>query len=258
MSKNYEFVRTRQVDDGVLHVELHRPQVLNALHAPAHEELAEIFDDFEQDASLRVAIISGSDRAFCSGNDMKWQAAGGSMARPSTGFAGLTLRHRRTKPVIAAVHGEAFGGGCEIVLSADLAIAAEGSRFGLTEVRYGLVPLAGVHLLPRRVARKDAMWLLLTGRVIQAEEARRIGLINEVVSVDKLTARAAEVARWIVGASPQAVSACMEMVNDGLEVDDVAQAMSAPSPALDRLRASEDFLEGPKAFAEGRKPNWKA
>lgn len=256
MSMAHEFVRVN-ASNGILHVELNRPERLNALHAPAHAELAAIFDAFEQDPTLRVAIISGAGRAFCAGNDLKWQAAGGSMARPSTGFAGLTLRHNRTKPVIAAVHGEAFGGGCEIVLSADLAIAADSARFGLTEVRYGLVPLAGVHLLPRRVGLKDAMWMLLTGRVMAAEEACRIGLLNEVVAPEHLMARTTEVAQMIVNASPQAISACMEMVHDGLTESDVIKAMSAPSAALERLRASADFIEGPKAFAEGRKPQWK-
>ena len=254
---SHEFVQTSQ-EGGVLTVVLNRPYRLNALHAPAHVELAEVFDAFEHDANLRVAIIRGTGRAFCAGNDLKWQAEGGSMERPTSGFAGLTLRHDRTKPVIAEVNGLAFGGGCEIVLAADLAVAASSARFGLTEVRYGLVPLAGLHHLPRRVALKDAMYMLLTGRVISSAEALRMGMINEVVPDDQVAERALTHAKWIVEASPQAIAACMELIRQSLGFQDVAEAMSAPAPALDRLRAGEDFAEGPRAFAEGRKPKWVA
>jgi len=251
----YEFVETHR-DGAVLTVVLSRPERLNALHAPAHVELAEVFDKFEQDPTLRAAIIRGTGRAFCAGNDLKWQAQGGSMERPATGFAGLTLRHNRTKPVIVEVNGLAFGGGCEIVLAADLAVVAASARFGLTEVRYGLVPLAGLHLLPRRIALKDAMYMLLTGRVISSAEALRMGLVNEVVPDEQVTERAQTYAKWIVEASPQAIAACMELIRQGLRFQDVSEAMTAPAPALEKLRAGEDFAEGPRAFAEGRKPKW--
>ena len=253
----YQFVQIHRNGPG-LTVVLHRPERLNALHAPAHLELAQVFDDFERDPALRVAVIRGTGRAFCAGNDLKWQAQGGSMDRPSSGFAGLTLRHNRAKPVIAEVNGLAYGGGCEIVLASDLAVGAESARFGLTEVRYGLVPLAGVHLLPRRVALKDAMFMLLTGRVILSTEALRMGLINEVVSDAQVTERAQAYAQWIVEASPQAIAACMELVRQGLRFQDVSEAMTARAPALEKMRAGEDFAEGPRAFAEGRKPKWSS
>lgn len=253
---SYEFVRCEQ-QAGILHITLNRAECLNALHAPAHAELASVFDDFERDPSLRVAILSGHGRAFCAGNDLKWQANGGSMERPPTGFAGLTLRHHRTKPVIAAVNGVALGGGCEIVLAADLAVAGASAKFGLTETRYGLVPLAGMHLLPRRIGLKQAYFLLLTGRVVGAEQAATLGLINEVVADEHVLARALEIAQWIVDASPSAIKACMQIVGESLTHQDIEEATSAPYPALGVLRASHDFLEGPKAFAEKRKPEWK-
>jgi len=252
-----EYVLVRR-EGAVLHVTLNRPERLNALHAPAHAELATVFDGFEADPALRVAVVTGAGRAFCAGNDLKWQSAGGSVERPLSGFAWLTLRHRRQKPVIAAVNGVALGGGCEIVLASDIAIAAASARFGLTEVKFGLVPLAGVHLLPRRVGLKDAMGLLLTGRVTPADAALRIGMVNEVVPDESLADVAEDWARRIVEVSPQAVTACLAMARQGLGFADAEAAMAAPDPALDRLRASSDFVEGPLAFAERRAPRWTA
>ena len=251
-----EFCRVRP-DGAVLHVELHRPEVLNALHAPAHVELEAVFDAFEADPAIRVAIVTGhGSKAFCAGNDLKWQAAGGSMARPHSGFAGLTLRHARTKPVIAAVNGVALGGGCEIALACDIAVAAESARFALPEVLRGLVPLAGVHMLPRLVGMKAAMAMLLTGRWIDAPTALRIGLVNEVVPDDQLAAAAADWARRIVNASPQATATCLDMMRRSLAAPSLEAAMAADYASLQRLRESDDFREGPLAFAEKRKPRW--
>ncbi len=246
-------------EDGILHVVLNRQERLNALHSAAHFQLATIFDRFEASPALRVAIITGAGpRAFCAGNDLRVQAAGGAMERPPSGFGGLTLRHDRRKPVIAAVNGFALGGGCEMVLAADLAIAAENARFALPETLRGLVPLAGVHLLARRVGLKDALGLLLTGRQIAAAEALRIGLVNEVVPEGQAVAAATEWARLIVQASPAATAACLAMVRESLAIPDTATAMAAPSAALEQLRASADFVEGPLAFAERRPPRWTA
>ena len=253
MSEQFALMRA---DGGILWVTLNRPERLNALHAPAHMELEAVFDRFEADPALRVAILTGEGRAFCAGNDLKWQAEGRSLARPPTGFAGLTLRHDRRKPVIAAVNGVALGGGCEVVLAADLAIMAASARLGLPEVHRGLVPMAAVHLLPRRVPLKSAMQMLLLGRFVLADAALRMGLVNAVVPDAELLATAEEWARTVVKVSPAAVGACMEMVRQGLGFADVEEAMAAPDPALERLRASPDFIEGPRAFAERRAPKW--
>ena len=252
---NFEHIWTRH-DNGILHVELHRPERLNALHTPAHLELAVVFDAFEADDGLRVAIITGHGRAFCAGNDLKWQAAGGSMERPSSGFGGLTLRHARTKPVIAAVNGVALGGGCEIVLATDLAVAAVSATFALPEVLRGLVPLAGVHLLPRGIGTKAAMAMLLSGVTIDAAEALRIGIVNQVVPDDQVHEAAMVWAQRIIAASPRAVATCLDMVKRSLAASSIETAMTQPYESLENLRSSEDFREGPLAFSEKRKPKW--
>lgn len=253
---DYEFVRVRR-EDGILHVEIHRPERANALHAPAHVELAAIFDMFEADVDLGVAIITGhGTKAFCAGNDLRWQAEGGSMKRPPTGFAGLTMRHDRTKPVIAAVNAVALGGGCEIVLAADLAVAAEGTWLALPEVLRGLVPLAAVHMLPRMIGTKDAMAMLLTGRPMSAVEAHRIGIVNQVVPQTQVAEAAIAWAKRIRDASPQALATCLDMVRRSLAVPSLETAMSARYESLDALRHSSDFAEGPLAFSQKRKPRW--
>ena len=160
----YEFCRVER-EGRLLVVTLDRPEVMNALHPPANFELERVFDGFVADPELWVAILTGAgDRAFCAGNDLKYQASvGGKLEIPRTGFAGLTSRFDNPKPVIAAVNGVAMGGGFEIALACDLIVAAEGAIFALPEPRVGLAALAGgIHRLPRQIGQKHAMGMLLT------------------------------------------------------------------------------------------------
>jgi enoyl-CoA hydratase/carnithine racemase len=227
------------------------------LHSAAHFQLSEIFDRFEADPSLRVVIITGEgDRAFCAGNDLKVQAEGGSMERPATGFAGLTMRTTRTKPIIAAVNGVALGGGFEIVLSCDMAVAAPNARFALPEVQHGLVPLAGMHLLPRQVGSKTAMAMLLAGVQLSATEALALGLVNEVTPPRGALDAAKALAQRVMKGAPMAIAACLDIARRSAAVSDVQEALRGQYDSLDALRRSADFIEGPKSFAEGRAPNW--
>ena len=162
-----------RVEGRVLHVTLNRPGVLNALHPPAHFELAEIFDVFAADPELWIAVIGGAGaRGFCTGTDLKVRAQLGRDDYPASGFGGLTRRFDLDKPVIAAVNGVALGGGLEIALACDLIIAAEHATFGFPEPRVGLAAMGGgVHRLVRQLPDKVAMGMLLTGRQITAHEA---------------------------------------------------------------------------------------
>ena len=153
-------------------VTLSRPEVYNALHIDAHFELNKVFDDFSADPEQWVAIVTGAgDKAFCAGNDLKWQAAGGKRGWDKGGFGGLTTRFDCDKPIIAAVNGVAMGGGFEIALACDLIIAAENATFALPEPRVGLAALAGgLQRLPRQIGLKRAMGMILTARHVSAKE----------------------------------------------------------------------------------------
>ena len=159
-------------------VTLSRPEVYNALHTDAHFELNKVFDDFSADPEQWVAIVTGAgDKAFCAGNDLKWQAAGGKRGWDKGGFAGLTSRFDCDKPIIAAVNGVAMGGGFEIALACDLIIASENATFALPEPRVGLAALAGgLHRLPRQIGLKRAMGMILTARHVTAREGHRTRL----------------------------------------------------------------------------------
>jgi crotonobetainyl-CoA hydratase len=164
-------------------VTLSRPEVYNALHTDAHFELNRVFNDFAADPEQWVAIVTGAgDKAFCAGNDLKWQAAGGKRGWDTGGFAGLTSRFDCDKPIIAAVNGVAMGGGFEIALACDLIIAAENAKFALPEPHVGLAALAGgLHRLPRQIGLKRAMGMILTARHVSAREGFELGFVNEVV-----------------------------------------------------------------------------
>jgi enoyl-CoA hydratase/carnithine racemase len=240
-------------------ITLNRPEVLNALHPPASQEMDQVWDDFVADKELWVAILTGAgDRAFSAGNDLKFTAEhrGGPMRHGRGGFAGLTSRFDINKPLIAAVNGYAMGGGFELALSCDIIIAADHARFGLPEPRVGLIAGAGgVHRLPRHVPLKIAMGMMLTAKPISAQEAYRLGLVNEVVALKDLLPAAERWAGEIMECSPLAVRATKEAALGGLGIP-VAEAMKKEFPAYERLRNSKDFVEGPLAFAEKRKPNW--
>ena len=252
-----EFCQTER-DGHLLVVTLQRPELLNALHPPANRELAKVFDDFAADPELWVAILTGAGRGFCAGNDLKHQASGGDMSgQPATGFAGLTNRTDLPKPVLAAVNGVAMGGGFEIALACDLIIASEDATFALPEPRVGLAALAGgIHRLPRQIGLKNAMGMLLTGRRVSAEEGQRLGFVNEVVPKGEALAGARRWAAQILECAPLSVRASKQAAYQGLEVG-LAEAMAGHYDELRRMVKSEDFVEGPKAFAEKRPPRWK-
>lgn len=247
-------------DEGRLRIiTLNRPEVMNALHADAHDELSAVWDEFAASPDLWVAIVTGAgDRAFCAGNDLKVQAAGKRRPGPPTGFAGLTARYDLDKPVIAAVNGIAMGGGFEIALASDLIIAAENALFALPEPRVGLIAGAGgVHRLPRMIGQKQALGMILTGRRVPAREGLSLGFVNEVVPEGQALEGAKRWAAQILECSPLAVRASKQAVYAGLDQPTLRQAIGTIYPAQQRNIDSEDYIEGPRAFAEKRKPDWK-
>src|SRR6056297_772467 len=259
--RSLEYCQARK-EGRLLTVTIDRPERMNALHHLANSELSSIFDDFDSDPDLWVAIITGAgDRAFSAGNDLKFQAqeGGGKLdAGPPTGFAGLTARYDCDKPVIAAVNGVAMGGGFEIALACDLIIASTNAVFALPEPKVGLAALAGgVHRLPRQIGLKRAMGMMLTGRRVGAEEGERLGFVNEVVAPEELMAAARRWADQIVECAPLSVRATKQAAMKGMRHGLIEDAMAEKYPAIQTLFKSEDFVEGPRAFAEKRPPRWK-
>ena len=252
----YEFCSTAR-EGNVLIVTMNRPEAMNALHPHAHEELSEIFDVFESDQSLWVAIITGAgDKAFCTGNDLKYSSSGKPVWVPKSGFAGITTR-RRTKPVIAAVNGFAMGGGMEVALACDIIIASDQAQFALPEVKVGLIAGAGgIQRLTRQIPRKLAMDLLITGRSVSAVEAKDLGIVNQVVPQNEVLETAQKYAQGICQNSPTSVRLTLELLAETESQSAIDDAVRGTPKAIDKLFCSEDMMEGPKAFAEKRKPRW--
>ncbi|HTF35203.1 MAG TPA: enoyl-CoA hydratase-related protein [Myxococcota bacterium] len=252
-----EFCTTRR-DGHVFTVTLNRPEVLNALHAAANRELAAVFDGFEADPELWVAIVTGAgDKAFCAGNDLKVQAAGGELEFTTAGFGGLTSRTTCVKPLIAAVNGVAMGGGFEIALACDIVVASERAVFALPEPRVGLAALAGgIHRLARQIPLKHAMGMLLTGRRVSALEGHALGFVNEVVPHGDLLAAARRWADQILECAPLSVRATKQAAMAGLDAPNLVAAIAGRYEQIGAMLKSDDFREGPRAFAEKRKPRW--
>jgi len=253
-----------ETDGHLLIVTINRPEVYNALHPMANQELSDVFDEFAANPDLWVAIITGAgDKAFCAGNDLKYHAelrakTGGRPHSPPKGFGGLTNRHDLDKPVIAAVNGVAMGGGFELALACDIIVAAENAVFALPEPRVGLAALAGgVHRLPRQIGLKRAMGMILTARHVSAAEGKELGFVTEVVPQGEALAAAERWAQTICQNSPMSIRASKQAIQKGLAVPlEQAMAEQREYPAVKAMAASQDYIEGPKAFSEKRPPKW--
>jgi crotonobetainyl-CoA hydratase len=248
-------------DGRTLIVTINRPDRMNALHPPANAELEAVFDAFAADPELWVAIITGAGpRAFSAGNDLRYQAEGNAVTVPKTGFAGLTSRWDLDKPVIAAVNGVAMGGGFEIALACDIILAADTATFALPEPKVGLAALAGgLHRLPRAIGVKRAMGMILTGRNVTATEGKALGFVHDVVAPEALLDAAKALAAQICELSPMSIRASKQVVSRSLDTASLQAAYEGQMahPAVNALWKSDDLREGPLAFAQKRKPEWK-
>ncbi len=254
-----------EVEGHLCVVTIDRPEVYNALHPMANEELSGVFDMFAADPNLWVAIITGAgEKAFSAGNDLKYHAelrarTGQRPVSPPKGFGGLTNRHDLDKPVIAAVNGVAMGGGFEIALACDIILASDQAKFALPEPRVGLAAGAGgMQRLSRQVPLKKAMGMMLTGRQVSAHEGYELGFVTAVVPHGRLMEEARRWAGQILECSPMSIRATKQAVMRSLDVPALEMAArNMHYPAFGAMAQSEDTIEGPKAFAEKRKPQWK-
>jgi crotonobetainyl-CoA hydratase len=245
-------------DGPVLWITIDRPTVLNALDPASHRRLSAAFDRYAAEDGLRVAVITGAgDRAFCVGSDLKVRAEIGGDDMPPTGFGGIAQRFDLTKPVVAAVNGHAIGGGLEIVLACDLAIAVSTAKFGLPEAKVGLAAASGLHRLARQLPEKWAMRIALTGELFSAEAALGFGLINEVAAPDVYQDAVRRLVDQLLAAAPMSQRATKQMMRAGLDQPSLAAAFAGRYPEYDAMLASEDAREGSRAFLEKRPPVWR-
>src|SRR6059036_3420169 len=246
---------------AIAYVTLNRPKVLNALNRRTWEDLRTAFEDARDDAAVRGVILTGAgDKAFIAGADInelaRVTAIEGEEAS-SFGQAVLNLIENLGKPVIAAVHGFALGGGCETAMACTMRIAAENARFGQPEVKLGVIPgCGGTQRLPRLLGKGRALQLILSGEMISAQEAYRIGLVNEVVPSADLITRAEAMLNHIFANAPVAVKYSLEAVNKGLEASQ-AEGLALEASLFGLCAGTDDKKEGTQAFLEKRKPQFQ-
>lgn len=251
-----------RIADHVATVTINRPQVMNAVDDATTDRLNEIWDQIENDRDVRVVVLTGAgDRAFCVGADMSAAAVDKTGLQywadlDPNGFGGLSLRTTLDVPVIVRVNGYALGGGMEMVLGADIVVAAESAQFGLTEPRVGRLALdGGISQLVRKIPYTQAMGLLLTGRKAPAAEMATLGLVNEVVPADELDAAVDRWVQQILACAPTSVRAVKQMVTQTMHLS-AHDARRVRLPALMEALDSSDSAEGVLAFQEKRRPVW--
>jgi enoyl-CoA hydratase len=246
---------------GIAYITLNRPKVLNALNKRALADLTAAFEDARDDAEVKGAIITGSgDKAFIAGADINEVATDTPVqAEQKTrhGQAVMDLIENLGKPVIAAVNGLALGGGCETALACTIRIASENAKFGLPEVKLGIIPgYGGTQRLPRLVGKGHALRMILSGNMTSAQEAYRIGLVNEVVPAAELISRAEAILKEMSGNAPLSVKYALQAVNKGLETS-LSEGLLIESSLVAICTSTEDKKEGTSAFLEKRAANFK-
>ncbi len=249
--------------DRVAIITVNRPEAMNAIDPETHWELDGTFRSFRDDRELWVAIVTGAgEKAFSAGADLKKlipQSFAEARDRPDQqhGLGGITRGLEIWKPIIAAINGHCLAGGLELALACDLRLAAPHATFGLTEVRWGLIPGAGgTQRLPRAIPMAKAMELILLGESIDAQEAYRLGLVNQVVPLPELMPTALKWAQTICERGPLAIRAAKEAILRGLDLP-LAEGLRLEAFLSGTLRGTEDAQEGPRAFAEKRRPVFK-
>lgn len=249
-----------EIDNQIATVTLNRPRVRNALNAQVFSELKDLFVKLAKNPAVRVILITGAgEKAFAAGADINELTATNRVTGSALSRRGSAVFRQIEvcgKPVIALINGFALGGGCELALSCTLRIAAETAKLGQPEVKLGLIPgYGGTQRLPRLIGQSAALKLLLTGEMIGAQEALRIGLVDEVTPADRLLERGRELARSIAAMAPLAVSACLEAVYKGSDRT-LGSALAIEAGIFGRLSATADKAEGTRAFLEKRPPVW--
>ena len=247
--------------NAIAYVTVNRPKVLNALNMATMEELRAAFHDIKNDAGVRVVILTGAgEKAFIAGADIGELAQHNAVSAKEYTHRGqsvLNLIENLGKPVIACINGFALGGGCEIAMACTMRLASENAKLGQPEVKLGIIPgYGGTQRLPRLVGKGIAMQLLLTGEMISAQEAHRIGLVNEVVISAELIPRAEAIAQKIIANAPLAVQYTMEAVNKGMETP-LAEGLYLEAVLFGVACSSEDKKEGTSAFLEKRPAQFK-
>ena len=253
----YETILT-ETRNRVGMITLNRPQALNALNNQLMREVMDALQAFDADENIGAMVISGSEKAFAAGADIK-EMVNKSIADMMDSDHVAVFGRIRTiqKPVIAAVSGWALGAGCEVALSCDMIVASESAKFGQPEITIGVIPGAGgTQRLTRAVGKALAMEMILNNRTLSAQEAYQFGLVNRVVPVTEYLNEAIKLADEIASRAPLAIRAAKRMINQSYERF-LAEGLTEEKQAFYNLFASEDQKEGMKAFIEKRKPEWK-